>query len=133
MQVVFEQLRAHVQGLTHRYPACLVGIVAAAHRRQLAGRKLEVETVGDGAATLAAVRVVEHLLALQRPLQHRQRNLQAGFLAQFAQAAVEQALFLADEAAGQCPQPLPGSERRRTSSTWPECTTTASVVTKVGA
>ena len=82
---------------------------------------------------LAAVGVVEYLLALQRTLQHRQRNLQTGFLAQFAQATVQQALLLANETAGQRPQALPGSERRRTSSTWPECTTTASVVTKVGA
>lgn|SRR2546427_745171 len=65
VQVVFEQLRAHVQGFTYRYPARLVGVIAAAHRRQLAGGEFEVETVGDGAAALAAVGVVEDLLALQ--------------------------------------------------------------------
>ena len=106
--MVVVELRPHLQRFAHRHPARLVGIVAAAHGRQRAEREVEMEGMGDGAPAQAAVGVIEDMGVFQGALQHRQRQLHPGFLAQFAQAGIQHRFVLADEAPGQRPQALAG-------------------------
>ena len=58
-----------------------VGIVAAAYFGQFTGNKIKVESMGNRASTLTAIRMIEYMLILDRAFQYRRRNLESGFFA----------------------------------------------------
>jgi len=101
--MVFEELLFTGQGIGHGYPFRLGCIIFATHGRQLPGREVEIIGVSDGAPALRAVGMIEHGLSLERTLEHRPRQLESSFLAQFTQRAVEQGLVAPHEAAGKHP------------------------------